>query len=75
MKYRVRHIAYEYNLEKDEAKTLIERIDKEKQKYYKYVTGKNRSDTEFKNLMIDVNFFRVEETVDLVCSCVRSIYS
>lgn len=67
LEYRIKHIAKDYELDEKAAEKMIKKIDKQRHNYYKYVTGKNRGDRDGKNLMIDVSYFGVQGTVDLVC--------
>ena len=69
--YRVNHISKDYQLDEKQAKKMIKKIDKQRHNYYKYVTGKNRGDRDFKDLMVNVGCYGVEGTVELVCKAVR----
>lgn len=75
MNCRVRHMAEAYNLTELEAEKLIKRVDRQRHNYYKFVTGKNRGDRDFKHLMIDVSKFGTEGAVDLVCFAVQNKFS
>ncbi len=69
--YRIQHISEAYDLTPGEAEKMIKKIDKQRHKYYKYVTGKNRGDRHGRNIMIDVEMFGVEGAVDLIYSAVQ----
>ena len=63
---RIKHIARDYDLDEKSAEKLIRRVDKQRHNYYKYVTGKNRGDREYKQVMLDVSEFGIEETVNIL---------
>lgn len=69
--YRINHISKDYKLDEKSAEKMVKKIDKQRHNYYKYVTGKNRGDREFKDLMIDVSYFGIEGTIELVCKALR----
>jgi len=68
---RIDHIALTYELSIKNADKMIKRIDKQRHNYYKYVTGKNRGDRYDKHVMIDVNTYGVDGTVELMCEALR----
>jgi cytidylate kinase len=68
---RIKHIANTYELTEKEADKMIKRIDKQRHNYYKYVTGKNRGDRDYKHVMIDVSEYGVEGSVKLLAEAVR----
>ena len=72
--YRIQHIANAYELNAKEAAKLIKRVDKQRHNYYKYVTGQNRGDRSGKNLMIDVETFGVDGTVEMMKAAIRNLY-
>ena len=55
-----------YNLDEVSAKKLITRVDRQRHNYYKYVTGKNRGDRDYKQLMIDVHEFGIKGSATLL---------
>ena len=63
---RIAHIAMDYELTMQNAIKLIQRVDKQKRNYYNYVTGHNREDLKEKDVMIDVNTYGIEGTVELI---------
>lgn len=63
---RIKHIAADYELDEKSAEKLIRRVDKERHNYYKYVTGLNRGDRDYKQVMLDVSEFGIEETVNIL---------
>lgn len=72
--YRVRHIAKAYELDDRESAKLIKRVDKQRHNYYKYVTGQNRGDRNGKDLLIDVEAFGVDGTVEMMKDAVEYLY-
>ncbi len=66
MEYRIKHISSEYDLDYCTAERMVKRVDRERHNYYKYVTGYNRGDRNGKHIMIDVERFGVEKTVNLM---------
>lgn len=72
--YRVRHIADAYELDAKESAKLIKRVDKQRHNYYKYVTGQNRGDRNGKNLMIDVETFGIDGTVEMMKAAIKNLY-
>lgn len=69
--FRIKHMANSYNMNESEAIKLINRIDRQRHNYYKFVTGKNRGDRDTKQLMIDVSEFGSEGAAELVCFAVN----
>jgi len=68
---RIDHIALTYELSVKNSDKMIKRIDKQRHNYYKYVTGKNRGDRYDKHVMVDVNTYGVDGTVELLCEAIR----
>jgi CMP/dCMP kinase len=64
--YRINHIAEAYKLDKKAAEKLIAKIDAKRHSYYRYVTGRNRGDRHGRSLMIDVEKFGIQGTVELI---------
>lgn len=64
--YRIGHISEFYHENKKKAFKMITKIDSKRHAYYKHVTGKNRGNREERHLMIDVEMFGVEGTVQLI---------
>lgn len=71
---RIKHISKAYNLTEADAEKLIKRVDRQKHNYYKYVTGKNRGDRDFKHLMIDVSCYGTEATSEIICYAVNKMF-
>lgn len=69
--YRIQHISEAYDLTPMEAEKMIKKIDKSRHNYYKFVTGRSRGDRHGRNLMIDVEMFGVEGTVDLIVQAAK----
>ena len=71
---RIRHIHEAYTVSDKEAARMIKRIDKQRHNYYKYVTGKNRGDRSGKDIMINVDKYGVEKTIQLMYDAVRILF-
>ncbi len=72
--FRIKHMADAYNMSDTEAGKLINRIDRQRHNYYKFVTGKNRGDRETKQLMIDVSEFGSDGAADMICYAVQRLF-
>lgn len=68
---RIKHIAQEYQLDEKGAEKMIRKIDRQRHNYYKFVTGKNRGDRDYKHLMLDVSYYGVEGSVKVICDAIR----
>ena len=68
---RIKHIAKTYDIYSRDAEKMIKRVDKQRHNYYKYVTGKNRGDRNGKNVMIDVDAYGVEGTIQLMYDAIK----
>lgn len=68
---RIKHISKEYGLDMKSAEKMVKKIDRQRHNYYKFVTGKNRGDRDGKNLMIDVSYYGIDGTAELVCKAVQ----
>lgn len=64
--FRLQHVSSSYNLTVPESKKLIKKIDKRRNNWYKFVTGKNRGDRTYRHLMLSMEKFSVEDVVDLI---------
>lgn len=64
--YRINHISIAYGLERRAAEKLITKIDGKRHQYYRYVTGRDRGDRHGRNILIDVEKFGIQGTVDLL---------
>lgn len=64
--FRLQHVSSSYNLTVPESKKLIKKIDKRRNNWYKFVTGKNRGDRTYRDLMLSMEKFSVEDVVDLI---------
>lgn len=70
--YRISHVSEAYKLDMKAAGKLIAKIDSKRHAYYRFVTGRNRGDRHGRNLMIDVEKFGIDGTVDMIYSaCVK----
>lgn len=72
---RIEHISREYELEEKAAEKMIKKVDRQRHNYYKYVTGKNRGDRDGKHLMIDVSYYGIDGTVELICKAVKQKFN
>ncbi len=68
---RIKHISEAYDLDLKTSEKLIKKVDRQRHNYYKYVTGRNRGDREGKHIMVDVSYYGIDGTVDLVCKAIR----
>lgn len=75
MEARIKHISRDYGLDEAAAAKMIKKIDRQRHNYYKYVTGKNRGDRDGKNLMIDVSYFGIDGTAELVCKAAKQKFN
>ncbi|MBU5488491.1 cytidylate kinase-like family protein [Clostridium sp. MSJ-8] len=75
LEYRIKHIAEAYGLDEKAAEKMVKKVDKQRHNYYKYVTGKNRGDRDGKNIMVDVSYFGVDGTVDLICKAIKQKFN
>ena len=75
LEYRIQHISTEYGLDVKSAEKMIKKIDRQRHNYYKYVTGKNRGARDGKHLMIDVGFYGIDGTVELIGKAVRQKFN
>lgn len=64
--YKIKYIADTYSLDYNEAEKLINRVDKQRHNYYKYVTGHNRGDRIEKDLMLDVSVFGCDGCIKMI---------
>ena len=72
---RIKHISVDYELDMKAAEKMVKKIDRQRHNYYKYVTGRNRGDREGKHLMIDVSYYGIDGTVELVCKAVKQKFN
>ena len=72
---RIKHISRDYELDMKSAEKMVKKIDRQRHNYYKYVTGRNRGDREGKHLMIDVSYYGIDGTVELVCKAVKQKFN
>lgn len=75
LEYRIKHIAEAYGLDEKAAEKMVKKVDKQRHNYYKYVTGKNRGDRDGKNIMVDVSYFGVDGTVELICKAIKQKFN
>lgn len=72
LKSRIKHISKTYELNDERvAEKLIQRVDKQRHNYYKYVTGQNRGNRLGKDILIDVNTYGKDGTIELMYEAVR----
>lgn len=68
---RIEHISKTYDMTEKEAARMIKRIDKQRHNYYKYVTGHNRGDRNGKAMMLDVDSFGKDGTIEMMVQALR----
>lgn len=71
LEFRIQHVSNAYGLSKSDSKKLIKKIDKLRHKWYKFVTGKNRGDKSYRDLMLSMEKNSVDDIVDLIASAVK----
>lgn len=64
--FRLQHVSSSYNLTVPESKKLIKKIDRRRNRWYKFVTGKNRGDRTYRHLMLSMEKFSVDDVVGLI---------
>lgn len=69
--FRLQHVSSSYSLTISEAKKLIKKIDRRRNSWYKYVTGKKRGDRAYRHLMISMEKFSVDDVVELIFSAAK----
>lgn len=69
--YRMSHVASSYNLTFRQSKKLIKKIDALRQKWYKFVTGQKREEINGRHLMINMEYFSVDEAVELIIDAAK----
>lgn len=75
LEYRIKHISGDYDLDLKSAEKMVKKIDRQRHNYYKFVTGKNRGDRDGKHLMVDVSYYGIDGTAELVCKAVRQKFN
>ena len=71
MEDRIDHIAEIYGVSKDEAKRKIKKMDKDRAKYYRSVTGMEWGDARTYDLCLNTSLLGIEKSCDLVEHAVR----
>ena len=71
MEDRIEHIAGVYGVTKDEAKKKIKKMDKDREKYYRSVTGMNWGDSRTYDLCLNTSVLGIEKSCDLIEQAVR----
>ena len=71
MEDRIDHIAEIYGVSKDEAKKKIKKMDKDRAKYYRSVTGMEWGDARTYDLCLNTSLLGIEKSCDLVEHAVR----
>lgn len=72
---RIEHISRGYELDVRSAEKMIKKVDRQRHNYYKYVTGRNRGDRDGKHLMIDVSYYGIDGTAELICKAVKQKFN
>ena len=68
---RVRHISEIYEVSEAEAKKKIKKMDKEREKYYRSVTGLDWGDSRTYDLCLNTSMLGIEKSCDLIEQAVR----
>lgn len=68
---RIEHMRTTYGLTEKEAAKMVKRIDKQRHNYYKYVTNHNRGDRNGKDVLINVDTFGVEGSIEMMLQSLR----
>ncbi len=66
LEYKIKHIMETYELDHKAAENMIKQIERQRDNYYKYITGHSRGDHRTKHIMIDSSLLGTEETVELL---------
>ena len=72
--YRVKHLMELYHLNELDTIKLMQKVDRQRHNYYKFVTGKNRGDRDGKNMELDVSKFGVGGCVKMMSTAVEYLY-
>ncbi len=67
---KINRVVKYYGISKDNASKQIEKINKERAKYCKYYTDKKWNDLENYDLAINVDFFTIEKTVQIIINSI-----
>ena len=71
MEDRIEHIAGVYGVTKEEAKKKIKKMDKDREKYYRSVTGLDWGDSRTYDLCLNTSVLGIEKSCDLIEQAVR----
>ncbi|SFA80046.1 cytidylate kinase [Acetitomaculum ruminis DSM 5522] len=71
LEVRIETISQKYNLQKNQAKKLINSMDKQRGHHYKYFSNYKWDQIETKNVMLDSSLLGVEGAVDVLEKIVR----
>ncbi len=71
---RIERVCRRGDLSREEAKDLIEKMDKTRSSYYSYFTGKSWGKRESYNMVIDSSFFGIEGCARIIEKVVKDIW-
>jgi cytidylate kinase len=70
---RLKRAIQDYGLDKDEAKKMLNQVDKGRSNYYRNFTGEKYGQKESFDLMINSSTMGVDGTVNILCSYAQYI--
>lgn len=73
MEDKINRVTKYYHIEKDKAVSMINKINKERKKHYKYYTNTNLDDYNNYDIVIDTSKFGVEETAKILEQIITKI--
>ena len=73
MPCRMARVAREQNMSKEEARMVIEKVDKMRENYVQEFTGTSRYDTRNYQLVINMDEINEDKAVDLILAYIRSM--
>lgn len=71
MEDRIDHIADIYGVSKEEARKKIKKMDKDREKYYRSVTGMDWGDSRTYDLCLNTSLLGIQKSCDLIEQAVR----
>ncbi len=75
IEYRIKHVMSSNGVDEDEARDMIEKMDKRKSNYYKFYTGKKWGKYENYDLMINSSLLGIDGTAEVIADVVRDIFA
>lgn len=71
MDNKIKRAVKYYGIDKDRVVNTIRRINKSREKYYKFYTGKNWRDMNNYDICIDVDKYGIDKTVDIIINLIK----